>query len=62
MKFVFSPDVFLCGWLGSKPQLTNHTYSDFEGNVNMLFCPSSFCTTRCKQARPVIARNDHVEK
>ena len=23
MKFVFSPDVILCGWLGSKHQLTN---------------------------------------
>ena len=23
MKFVFSPDVILCGWLGSKPHLTN---------------------------------------
>ena len=23
MKFVFSPDVMLCGWLGSKHQLTN---------------------------------------
>ena len=22
-KFVFSPDVILCGWLGSKHQLTN---------------------------------------
>ena len=23
MKFVFNPDVILCGWLGSKHQLTN---------------------------------------
>ena len=23
MKFVFSPDVILCGWLGSEHQLTN---------------------------------------
>ena len=23
LKFVFSPDVILCGWLGSKHQLTN---------------------------------------
>ena len=23
VKFVFSPDVILCGWLGSKHQLTN---------------------------------------
>ena len=23
MKFVFSPDIFPCGWLGSKHQLTN---------------------------------------
>ena len=23
VKFVFSPDVILCGWLGSKYQLTN---------------------------------------
>ena len=23
-KFVFSPDVILCGWLGSKHQLTNY--------------------------------------
>ena len=24
IKFVFSPDVILCGWLGSKHQLTNY--------------------------------------
>ena len=23
VKFVFGPDVILCGWLGSKHQLTN---------------------------------------
>ena len=25
MKFVFNPDVILCGWRGSKHQLTNYS-------------------------------------
>ena len=32
LKFVLSPDVILCGWLGSKHQLTNYL-------TNCLFLP-----------------------
>ena len=45
----FSPDVILCGWLGSKHQLTNSqctinkivfmmlTWKDYERDVNFFF-------------------------
>ena len=39
MKFVFSPDVILCGWLGSKHQLANNllfvSFPNIECNCSM---------------------------
>ena len=37
MKFVFSPDVILCGWLGSKHQLTKYCWSSLLLN-SLSFC------------------------
>ena len=34
MKFVFSPDVISCGWLGSEHQLTNELTNPSDFHVN----------------------------
>ena len=60
MKFVFNPDVILCGWLGSKHQLTNLYESD-DRKVALLTLHELFEMILCDSAANSLLRlRDYV--
>ena len=59
VKFVFSPDVILCGWLGSKHQLTNQ----LTVGLQLLFGTSLICCCwRGRHQWPCYRGFDDVDK